>query len=143
MTETEEIKRAIDRRAPRNEAWGRSESELQILVVSSLLPYLNEFPELELMHSIPNGDWRGFKTAKKLKAEGLKPGIPDISLPIPRGGYHGMYLELKNARGSVKADQWRIMIELHKHGYFVALTNSLTKAQCLVLQYLEGEINRF
>lgn len=52
-------------------------------------------PELRWLHAIPNGGYRDKITAGKLKAEGVKRGIPDIFLPLPIIGYAGLYVELK------------------------------------------------
>lgn len=52
-------------------------------------------PELALLHHIPNGGARSKATAGRLKAEGVKAGIPDICLPVPRNGYGALYIELK------------------------------------------------
>ncbi len=46
--------------------------------------------------AVPNGGARDAKTGKKLKAEGVKPGVPDIALLI-NGAPH--FLELKTERG--------------------------------------------
>ena len=40
------------------------------------------WPELRLMYAIPNGGLRTKAQAGKLKAEGVKPGVPDIHLPV-------------------------------------------------------------
>ena len=65
----------------------------------ALLKFCNlnqvKYPELALLYAIPNGGNRNIVTATKLKAEGVKAGVPDLCLPVPRGGYHGMYLEMK------------------------------------------------
>lgn len=74
-------------------------------LVAALMP---EHPWLGMMYAIPNGGERASRTAfsrgrhvrvctagKKLKAEGVKAGVPDIHLPAPRGNYHGLYIEAK------------------------------------------------
>ena len=50
---------------------------------------------LEFMHAIPNGGLRNKVQASHLKAEGVRPGVPDVCLPYPCGQYHGLYLEFK------------------------------------------------
>lgn len=70
-------------------------------------------PELRWLHAIPNGGYRDKVTAGKLKAEGVKRGIPDVFLPLPlnfpppivqimgeplppkRIQFCGLYIELK------------------------------------------------
>ena len=56
-------------------------------------------PELWLLYAIPNGGKRAIKTAIALKAQGVKSGVPDMCLPVARGGYHGLYIELKRQKG--------------------------------------------
>ena len=37
-----------------------------------------KYPELKLLHHIPNGGIRDIRTAANLKKEGVKRGVPDI-----------------------------------------------------------------
>jgi len=46
-------------------------------------------PELELLYAILNGGHRHKAVGRRLKAEGVKRGVPDICLPVPRGGFTG------------------------------------------------------
>ena len=45
-----------------------------------------KYPELELLYHVPNEGKRSHKTGARMKAEGLKSGVPDICLPVARGG---------------------------------------------------------
>lgn len=54
-----------------------------------------KYPELDFMFAIPNGGLRHVTVAQKLKAEGVRPGVPDTFLPVARGGYHGLWIEFK------------------------------------------------
>jgi hypothetical protein len=65
----------------------------------------SRLPELALLHAIPNGGHRHKATAARLKAEGVKRGVPDVCLPVPRGGAHGLYIELKTERGKPTPEQ--------------------------------------
>lgn len=56
------------------------------------------FPELELLYHIPNEGKRSRATGRRMVAEGLKKGVPDICLPVARGGSHGLYIELKRTK---------------------------------------------
>jgi len=38
-------------------------------------------------------------------AEGMSPGFPDISVLVPKEPYHGLFIELKTARGRVRDTQ--------------------------------------
>jgi hypothetical protein len=126
----------IDWRVPAKTAWEGKESALQSEIVARSLALASNFPEIRLLHAIPNGDWRGWGTGKKLKAQGVIPGIPDLFLPVARGGAHGLYLELKRAGGTPSAAQWEIMEALHEQKYCVRVCNHLATALEIIEDYL-------
>lgn len=45
--------------------------------------------------AIPNGGKRNKREALKLKRCGVKAGVSDLFLPVPRGTMHGLWIELK------------------------------------------------
>lgn len=95
------------------------------------------WPELELMHAIPNGGKRDRVTAAKLKGEGVKPGIPDIFLPVPRGGFHGLYIELKRTKGGRPSEAQKDMIpRLREQGYRVEICKGFNAAADVIERYL-------
>ena len=99
-----------------------------------------KYPELKLMHHIPNGGKRGKAEAGRFKAEGVKAGVPDICLPVARGGYHGMYIELKRTgRSDVSDAQMEWMAALVDQGYRVKVCKGWEAAAEAVLAYLKGE----
>ena len=126
----------IDWRVPASQAWKKSEHDLQSAIVTRTLGMAGAFPEILMLHAIPNGDFRGWGVGKKLKAEGVIPGVPDICLPVARAGFHGFYMELKKSGGHVREDQWEFMEALHAQGYFVRLTNHLPTALEIIENYL-------
>jgi hypothetical protein len=54
------------------------------------------YPEVfALIYHIPNGGHRHINVAIKLKEQGVKAGVPDLKLPMARGGFFGLYIEFK------------------------------------------------
>ena len=47
----------------------------------------NAYPDLELLYHVPNGGSRNKAEASKLKRMGVRAGVPDLVLPVPRAGY--------------------------------------------------------
>jgi hypothetical protein len=94
-----------------------------------------------MMYHIPNGGKRNITTAKRLKAEGVKAGVPDIHLPVPRGEYHGLYIELKKQKGNITTDNqdWWLE-ELNRQGYCTAVCKGWEAATKVILSYLEMKI---
>ena len=81
-----------------------------------------KYPELKLLYHIPNGGKRSKSEAGRFKAEGVKSGVPDICLPVARGKYNGLYLELKKKHGGKLSDNQKSWIEnLSREGYFAVV----------------------
>ena len=97
-----------------------------------------KYPELALMYHIPNGGKRGKAEAVRFKAQGVKAGVPDICLPVARGKYHGLYIELKRVKGGrVSAAQEEYIEALRKQGYKVAVCFGMEQARDVIIEYLE------
>ena len=97
-------------------------------------------PELRWMHAIPNGGKRTIGVARKLKAEGVTPGIPDIFCPFPRPGYSGLYIELKRTKGSsTSPDQKEAIAYLESQGYAVAVCKGWEAASLIITKYMGWE----
>ena len=61
-----------------------TESEEQQTLFRWAAMQCGKYPELALMFHIPNEGKRSWMTGGRMKAEGLKSGVPDIFLPVPR-----------------------------------------------------------
>ena len=95
------------------------------------------FPDLALLYHIPNGGKRDPKEAAKLKAEGVKPGVPDIHLPVPRGGYHGLWIELKAGdNGTTRHQSWWLA-QLEAQGYATMVCYGAKQAAEVLRNYLK------
>lgn len=62
-----------------------------------------------LCYAIPNGGYRTITTARAMRSEGQKPGMPDLHIPIARGGYHSLYIEMKNGKAGRLSDAQKEM----------------------------------
>lgn len=80
-----------------------------------------EYPELTRVFAIPNGGFRSAKTAGELKAEGVRAGVPDLCLPVPRGPYHGLYMETKVPPNKPTLHQIEWITFLEAQGYAAAV----------------------
>lgn len=96
----------------------------------------SQWPELALLHAIPNGGHRHKAVAARMRAEGVRRGVPDICLPVPRHGWHGLYLELKTRRGRMSPDQGWWLRHLREQGYFAVLCRGSASAQQTIADYL-------
>ncbi len=95
-----------------------------------------QYPELKLMHHIPNGGKRDVKTAINLKHEGVKAGVPDICLPVARGKFHGLYIELKVGKNKPTPKQLEWIYALEQEGYAVKVCYGWLEARETIENYL-------
>lgn len=97
-----------------------------------------DYPELALLHHIPNGGYRNKREAANLQREGVKAGVPDICLPVARNGCHGLYIELKRRKGGRLSPPQAWWLErLKKQGYQVAVCYGWVEAKNIIVQYLD------
>jgi len=92
----------------------------------------------ELIFAIPNGGKRDAKEAMSLKHQGVTAGVPDMFLPVMRGGYGGLFIELKNpnGKGRTSKEQDKMMESLLLDGYAVCVSHNFDECKELVLDYL-------
>ena len=97
---------------------------------------ISSIPELELLHHIPNGGKRNAREAARLKKEGVRAGVPDIFLPVPRKKYNGMYIELKAKVGRLSDNQKWWIERLEQQGYYCQVCYGWEAARNVILSYL-------
>lgn len=119
-----------------------TEKEVQKSIFAWLDMMANSDPLYSLFFAIPNGAHlaRGAVSAKSLKAQGMKPGVPDILGAIPAviasTLYHGLFIEMKSEIGKVSPDQDLWHLRLRKTGYRVEVLRSFEEAQYVITQWI-------
>ena len=93
-------------------------------------------PELEWLHAIPNGGKRDKIEAAHLKAQGVKSGVPDLSLPVPKGDYHGLYIEMKVNKNKPTDNQIKWLSALSSFGYATSVCYSAKEARDKIEKYI-------
>ena len=94
-------------------------------------------PELNLLFHIPNGGKRNITTAKRLKAEGVKAGVPDLFLPVSRGGFFGLFIEMKVGKNKTTEKQEEWISALQEEGYKVVVCYGCDSAMEEIMNYLK------
>lgn len=89
---------------------------------------VSQWPELKYLHAIPNGGKRDVRTAVKLKREGVTKGVPDLSWPLARHQYHGLYIEMKVHPNTPSDEQTDFMNWLTSQGYCALVCYSSDEA---------------
>lgn len=98
-------------------------------------------PELVLFYHIPNEGKRSYRAGKELVQQGLKSGVPDNCLPVARGPYHSLYIELKRKKGSKTSDEQKMWIaNLNKAGNRAVICYGWEQAAAEIAKYLKGGV---
>lgn len=97
------------------------------------------FKDLLLLFAVPNGGLRDKGTGRRLKLEGVLPGVPDLFLPAARQGFHGLFIEMKSAQGRVSEEQKATIEALAINGYRVHVARSANEAITILSDYMGGK----
>lgn len=90
------------------------------------------YPGLEIKCNVVQG--------KQRKDIGVKSGVPDLCLPVARGKYHGLYIEMKAEQGRVSDNQKTWMKRLMEQGYLAKVCYGFDEAiRCIKEYYSYGE----
>lgn len=115
----------------------RSEATEQEAVIRWCRNHTGQFPELDLIFHIPNGGSRNKLEAARLKMQGVRAGVCDLFLPVPRGIYHGLFIEMKYGTGRPSQAQKDFISAVTKQGYMAMCAWGVEEAVRLLTSYLE------
>lgn len=112
-----------------------SEHDEQVALFQWLELFSNRYPEAGTAFAIPNGGHRHVRVGMKLKAEGVKAGVPDICVPVGRGGFFGLYIELKHGDNTTRDSQKEYLEVLNAQGYLAEVAYEMVGAKELIERY--------
>lgn len=91
----------------------------------------------QLLFAIPNGGHRHISVAMKLKAEGVRSGVPDLFLAYPTPFAHGLFIEMKKRKGGRVSDSQKPFIsELNEQGYKAVVCHGAEAAINEIKRYI-------
>lgn len=100
-----------------------------------------QYPDL-IIYAIPNGGKRNAVTGAILKAEGVLAGVADLFVAKATKDSHGLYIEMKTAKGR-QADSQRAFEEaVTREGYRYELCRSFEQFVAIIRTYLQPTANR-
>lgn len=118
-----------------------SEHEIQCTFVEWCTLNEARIPGLRLGFAVPNGGYRNKATAAKLKAEGVKAGVPDWMCPMPAKilgvQFHGLAIEFKAGSNNLTDGQAAFAKLLTDAGWRVAVCWEVEDA----IKTVEGYFN--
>jgi hypothetical protein len=120
----------------------RSEYDEQVAVFQWAALYQSKYPDLFFLNgSIMGGTGLTPAILNKLKKAGMKKGKPDINLPIARGGYIGLWIELKRRGGPNPSQDQIIWLRALDHaGHLALCCKGSDAAISIIKQYVTGKL---
>ena len=135
---------------------GHPEHDEQVKVFEWASVMSSKMPELKLLFAIPNGAFYGghWSVANRMKAEGVKSGVPDIFLPVKKIDvglevvvndelseqfgkvWCGLWIEMKAGKNKVSPEQEWWLEQLTKQGYLTRVCYSAEEAISEIEEYL-------
>lgn len=101
-----------------------------------LIQWCRTRPELQFLFHIPNESVGGKGWLIRNRQLGVKSGVPDLMLPIPSNGYHGLFIEMKTRIGQTSDSQDKWLQALNTFGYLAVVAHGWEEARCVILDYL-------
>lgn len=113
------------------------EGDEQIVLFAWLL--LQHPKAWEMAFHVPNGGKRSKREGARFKAQGVKAGIPDVFIDIPRGGYHGFRMEFKATPpkdAAIQENQKEWIVKFTDNGYYAVICKGFDAAKAAINYYL-------
>lgn len=115
-----------------------SETQEQIWLFEWAAAMQGKCPELALLFHVPNEGKRSYVVGKQLRAMGLKRGVPDVFLPVARGRYHGLAIEMKSLKGRPTGEQLVWIDRLRAVGWRAEICHGWQEAATVIGEYLNA-----
>jgi hypothetical protein len=113
-----------------------SDAQRQVVDWCDVIAMVPQYADVGARAAFANGGKRGIREAVRLKAEGVRKGMPDLFWPKPRNGKHGFFVEMKRTLGGrLSKEQKEVIAELIADGYEVAVCNGFAEAITAIADY--------
>lgn len=101
---------------------------------------MKQWPELRWMFAVPNGGERNRTVASRLKAEGVKSGVSDVMLLVPRKGWNGLIIEMKKPDDNDGGSENQLAFGQFQteQGYLWQICDHYHKARDLIVWYMSS-----
>lgn len=97
---------------------------------------IKQYPDLQWLTHIGHGGKLDKITAGKMKAEGLKRGVPDYLLLVRRGNYSALWIELKNEKGTATSEQVLWLNQARECEQYATICYGWEEARDVIIWYL-------
>lgn len=104
-----------------------------------LIQWVKRFPWGQFLFHIPNETTGGRGWIVRNSQMGCRNGVPDLMLPIPMHGYHGMFVEMKRPGGRLDVSQRKWLAALNELGYYAVCCKGWEEARDALQRYMDAK----
>lgn len=122
---------------PENQTAKRSEDSEQIKFFEYIDWQIRFHPEFKCIYHCANERKTSWGSGMVLKKKGVRPGVLDITCPIPSGKYHGLAIEIKVKPNKLTPKQLEMCRILHGLGHCVRVAWSGDEAIEIFKAYIK------
>ena len=124
------------RKAPRERKPRQDREHAEAVALMQIVrAHESRWPILRMLFAVPNGGARDVRTGAKMKAEGVKRGVPDYLMPARNGAIHGLAVELKAKGGKLAPEQREWLAALQSQGWRCVVAYGADEAWAAIRQY--------
>ncbi|HMF72302.1 MAG TPA: VRR-NUC domain-containing protein [Flavitalea sp.] len=95
----------------------------------TIIQWVRNHPKLKKMGNLvmhfPNEGKRSLRYGKLMKDLGMRKGVSDLLIAMPRHGYGGAWIEIKSRGGIVSKEQNNFLSDMRQQNYFTAVCWSI------------------
>lgn len=124
-----------EKKNPSKRKYDNPEAKIQTEFFEQVSLFFPKLPS-KLLFAIPNGGSRNIIEAKNLKAQGVKSGVSDVLLLIPKKGYSSLCMEFKTPVGKQSSEQIEFEKQAEKAGNKYIIVRSAKEAIDTLKWYL-------
>jgi hypothetical protein len=121
----------------RNSSYRTTEADEQIALFTWIDLCIPREPRLTLAFHPPNGELRDKAVAGRLRAMGVRRGVPDVVCFAQSRGYNGIAIELKVGTNTLTPEQAEWLERLRAIGWLACEQRGWVAAALLLCWYLE------
>lgn len=104
-----------------------------------LIQWARQFDWGQFLFHIPNETTGGQGWIVRNQQMGCRKGVPDLCLPIPMHGYHGLFIEMKRPGGRTDQNQKKWNTALNQLGYKAVICCGWEEARNVLEGYMARE----
>lgn len=92
-------------------------------------------PECSLLHIANEGSGSAAR-GRLQKRQGVRAGVADLFLSVPRGAFSGLWIEMKRKGGRVRPEQREFLREMQALGYAGTVCHGADEARDVITAYM-------